>query len=429
MSNGDALKRELGLLEVTLSGVGSILGAGIYVLIGKAAGLAGNSVWMSFLLAAVAAALTAASYMELSSMYPRSAAEYVYVEKAYGQRSAFLVGWLVIVGLVIASSTVALGFGGYFYALFGVPVIPGAIALILGFGLILLLGIKRSAQVAILMTLVEIVGLLVVIYIGVPHLGSVDYLDPPNISGVFGAATLIFFAYLGFEDIVKLSQETKEAEKTIPKALVLAILISSVLYVLVSLSVVSVLNYQALAASPAPLADVASVVLGEDASMGLSMIALFSTANTVLLMLLGGSRMIYGMADTGALPGVFASVHSQRRTPHIAILAITISAMGFTFIGNIETVANMANFTVFIIFFMVNLSLIRLRYTEPHTARPFRSPLNIGNIPVLALLGAMVTLFLFIQLDLEVVLYGSILLVAGLVLFHNIRGYGEGKGN
>jgi len=416
MGGKPTLKRELGLLEVTLSGIGCILGAGIYVLIGKAAGLAGNGVWLSFLFAAVAAGLTGVSYMELSSMFPKAGAEYVYVKRAFGEGMAFLTGWLVIIGLIIASSTVALGFAGYFCSVFNTPVVPTAIALIIMFVFILYLGIKQSARIAIGMTLIEIGGLLAIIYIGLPYLGSVNYFEIPSISGSFEASALIFFAFLGFEDIVKLSQETKNPEKTIPKALLLAIVSTLILYILVALAAVSVVNWQVLSGSPAPLAEVASAALGDDAFVIFSMIALFSTANTVLLMMIGGSRVLYGMAESGSLPEALAAVHATRGTPWVAILTIAALSILFVFIGDITTVANLSNFMIFIIFFTVNVTLIRLRYTEPHLKRPFKTPVNIGRFPVLPGLGALVTVFLFAHLPLEVIAYGFILLIIGLLI-------------
>jgi len=224
------LKKELNLLEITLVGIGNILGAGIYVLMGKAAGLAGNMVWFSFLFAGVTAALSALSYMELSSMYPRAGAEYEFVKRAFGERVGLFAGLLVVYFVVITSSAVALGFGEYFGNLFGGGNLVGAVGLFVGLSLLMVYGIKESARLAILITLIELSGLLIIIYVGFPYLGTVNYFEAPNLAGIFEASTLIFFAFLGFEDIVRLSQETKNAEKTTPKALLIAIFFALVLY-------------------------------------------------------------------------------------------------------------------------------------------------------------------------------------------------------
>ena len=285
MKKGIRLKRELGLVEATLCGVGIILGAGIYALVGKTAGMAGNAVWISFLIAAIVAAFTGLSYAELSSMFPKSGAEYVYTKKAFGKNIAFLVGWLVIVSGIIASTAVALGFAGYFAALFNTPIIPVAIALLLLSSLLLFYGIKQSVKVAVIFTLVEAAGLLLIIIVGLPYIGSVNYFEMPSLGGVFSAAALIFFAFIGFEEMVRLSEETKKPKKTIPTALVVAIAITTIIYMLVGLSAVGILGWEALGSSDAPLADVANAALPGTGGI-LSIIALFATANTVLLLLL-----------------------------------------------------------------------------------------------------------------------------------------------
>ena len=416
MGEKPELKRELGLPELVLSGIGTILGAGIYVLLGKAAGLAGDAVWLSFLFASVVAALTGISYMELSSMFPKAGAEYIYVKRAFGNHFAFVTGLLTILGLIIANSTVALGFAGYFSVLFKTSIISTAIVLILIFSLVLFIGIKQSVQIVIFMTIIEVGGLLLVVFVGLPHMVSVNYLDIQNMSGIFEASTLIFFAFLGFEDIVKLAQETKNPEKNIPKALILSIMITVVLYILVAMSAVSILGYEALSTSSAPLADVASMALGSDAFFVMSIVALFSTANTSLLMMLGGSRILYGMAESGSLPQVFSRIHPKRRTPWVAIIAMSIISILFLFIGDVAKIANISNFMIFIVFFMVNVSLIKLRYREPDAKRPFKSPINIGRFAILPALGAISTVFLFSHLSLEAMAYGSILLIVGVVL-------------
>ncbi len=418
-----ALKRELGLLEITLSGVGIILGAGIYALIGKAAGLAGNSVWLSFVLSAIVAVFTGLSYAELSSMFPKAGAEYEYVMNAFGRRFAFIIGWLIIWSGVTGASTVALGFGGYFNALFGVPVITGALLLLVSLSFILFYGIKESARFAIAATLIEAGGLVFIIFIGLPYLGDVDYFKMPlGLKGVFEASALIFFAYIGFEGIVKLSEETKAPEKTIPKGLMLAILISIVLYILVAVSAVSVMGWEKLSSSDAPFADLAYRVLGNKAFVVLSVIALFATANTVLMMQLASSRITYGMADSFSLPGLLATLHPSRRTPWVAILSMTGLSMVFIFAGNIGFVANITNFTLFVTFIVINAALIFLRYREPSLKRPFRVPLTVGKFPILPLFGLAFCIFLLFQLNLEVLAIGAVLtLLGGLFSLVNVQ--------
>jgi APA family basic amino acid/polyamine antiporter len=408
------LKRELGLFEVTLSGVGIILGAGIYALIGKAAGLAGNSVWLSFAIAALIAIFTGLSYAELSSIFPRASAEYEYTNHAFGHKLAFVVGWLIIFSGVIGASTVALGFGGYFDALTGVPVLTSAVLLLLVLSLVLLWGIKISAWFAIVFTLIETAGLLMVIYIGLPHLGSVDYFEMPHgFNGVFEAAALIFFAYMGFEEMVKLSEETRNPERNMPLALIMALAITIVLYMLVAVSVVSVVSWEVLAVSEAPFAEVAAEALGSDAFVVISAIALFATANTVLLMLLAASRIAYGMAESSSMPAIFAKVHQKRRTPWVAILVVMLLSMVFVFSGDIAFVASANDFILFATFIVINASLIALRYKDPDRPRPFRVPISLGRLPIPPVLGILTCLFLIVHLEPGPILVGFGLALVG----------------
>ncbi len=416
MGQKAALKRELGLLEVALSGVGIILGAGIYALIGKAAGLAGNAVWISFALAALIAVFTGLSYAELSSMFPRASAEYEYTLNAFGRKLAFVIGWLIIWSGVFGTATVALGFAGYFNALFNAPVKITALLLIAVLSFIIFWGIKESAWFAILATLIETAGLVLIIFIGIPYFGSVDYFEmSKGLKGVFEASALVFFAYTGFESIARLSEETKNPEKTIPRGLLLAISLSIVLYVLVSISAVGVVGWEKLASSEAPFADIAFVAIGSNAFVILSIIALFATANTVLMFSLGSSRIIYGMAYSSTLPEILARVHLSRRTPWVAILITSILSMVFVFAGDIEFAANVTNFTLFVTFIVINAALIMLRYKMPALERPYRVPLAIGRFSVLPFFGIVFSIFMLAQLSLNVLVVGIVLALLGLL--------------
>ena len=410
-----ALKRELSLWQTTMMGIGIIIGAGIYALLGKAAGMAGNGIWISFIVAAFVAALTGLSYAELSSIFPKAGAEYVYTKKAFGRRLAFLVGWLIIIGGIIASATVALGFAGYFFSLSGIPIIPVAIVIILLMSLIIFLGIKQSASVAIVCTIVEIAGVLLIIFVGLPYFGSIDYFEIPSSAGVLSAAALIFFAFIGFEEISRLSEETKKPTKTIPKALVLSIVITTIIYILVAVSAVSILGWQKLSSSSSPMSDVASAALGSDAFLMLTIIALFSTSNTVLLLLLATSRITYGMAQQRSLPKSFGRVSKKTRTPWVAIIIIGIFSLFFVFFEKIEMVANAANFTIFVTFAVINLSVIRLRYSNKKK-RGFRVPLNIGKFPVLPLLGAAASLIMIAGISLDIIAAGIVIIIIGLLV-------------
>jgi APA family basic amino acid/polyamine antiporter len=428
----EKLKRELGLFEATIYGVGIILGAGIYALIGKAAGLAGNSLWLSFLIGASIASFTGLSYAELSTLFPKAAAEYVYVRKAFGSRFlAFLLGWLIVFTGIVSASTVALGFSGYFKDLFYLGknlinekflLILISLALIAILSFINFLGIKESAKFNTIFTFVEAFGLIFIIAIALPHIGKVNYFEMPRgIKGVFSAAALIFFAYIGFEDIANIAEETKNPKKILPKAFILAILITTFLYVLTSLATVSLANWRDLGLSDAPLAFAASQFLGKNAYLVISFIALFATTNTVLIILIVTSRMLYGMAREKSLPEILALVHKKTRTPWIAVITTMIFAMIFVFIGDIAIIANLTSLAAFITFTAVNLSLIWLRYTMPKMPRAFRVPLNIGNYPLIAFFGIFSTLFMIFQFDLELILAGLAIIALGAIFYFVFR--------
>ncbi|MDE4908853.1 APC family permease [Methanogenium marinum] len=411
-----SLRRTLTFPEVVISGVGVILGAGIYALIGVAAAEAGNALWISFILAALIASFTGLSYMELSSMFPGASAEYEYSRHPFGNEIAFVIGIMVILSGIVGAATVSLGFAGYFSAWTGAPVLPAAIALLIVLTIILLAGIRHSAIFAIVFTLIEAGGLIGIIIIGLPYIGSVDYFAAPEgIPGIFAAAALIFFAYQGFEEIVKLSDETVQPEKTIPMALLVAIGITILLYIAVSISVVSIGGAEAIAGSPNPFAEIAGQAF-TGGYLIFTIIALFATANTALLMLLASSRIFYGMAKKNTLPAAIAYVHPGRRTPVVAIVGAAFVSILFLLPGNIRDVALIANFTLFITFIVINAAVIRLRQTMPDAPRPYRVPVAVRNVPIPAVLGVVTCLFFLFQLDWQILLVGVVLLVGAAVL-------------
>jgi len=421
------LKRELGLFEVTVNGVGIILGAGIYALIGPAAGLAGNSLWLSFVIGAFIASFTGLSYAELSTMFPKAAAEYTYVRKAYGGKFlSFLVGWLLVFTGVVSTATVTLGFAGYFYSLFGeiisisknFLIILTASILIVILSFINFLGIKESSKFNIIFTAIEALALIFIILIGLPYFGRVNYLETTNgLKGILSGAALIFFAYIGFEDISNIAEEIKNPKKVIPRAIILAILITTLLYVLTSISVVSLVDWRELGNSDTSLALAASKVLGTNAYWLISFVALFATANTALIMMIATSRMMYGMAREKSLPEELTLIHERTRTPWIAAIVVMVFSIVFLFFGKITVVANITSLSMFITFAAVNLSLIWLRYTMPKMKRAFKVPLNVGKFPLLAFFGTLICLFMITQFRLELIVFSSFVIVIGIIVY------------
>jgi len=410
------LRREINLWEATLTGIGLILGAGIYVLIGKVAGIAGNGVWLSFLLASLVAIFTGLSYSELSSLFPKAGAEYVYTKHAFGRKIAFVIGWLVIISGFVFSATVAFGFAGYFEKLFNTPYMLTAMLLIIFLSFIVFIGIKESVWFAVVSTIIELSGLLIVIFLSLPYLGKVNYLEFPSLGGIFKGAALVFFAYIGFEQIARLSEETKNPKVNIPKAVLFSILITTVIYILVAVSAISVINWNVLAKSNAPLADVASKILGPYAFLLLSVIALFATSNTVLFMMVATSRMIYGMGKSFSPKNILASVHRCTRTPWIAIIVTTIFSILALSFGKIETVASITDFLIFFVFIVINASVIKLRFTIKRESHHFVIPLNIGKFPLLPLFGIISCIIIMFYVNPEVILYSLALIALGFII-------------
>jgi len=395
--------------------------------IGKAAGIAGNTIWISFIVAAIIAAFSALSFCELSTTFPRAAAEFVYVKKAFNRQSlAFVIGWMVIFTGVFGSATVALAFGGYFSELvlpfFHIPMVLGAAMLVIGMTLVNLYGIEQSAKANIVFTVIETFGLVFIIALGIKYFGSVNYFEMPSggITSIITAAALVFFAYVGFEDIANVAEETKNPEKTLPKAIIISILVTTILYILVAISSISIIPWQILGQSNAPLAIVAEKALPGTSSL-LSSIALFSTGNTVLILLIVISRMIYGMARGGVLPMSLSKISSKRKTPWVAGLITMILVLCFILLKDIRRVAEVSNFTILIVFVAINISLIYLRYTKPYLVRPFKVPLNIGRFPVLPFLGIIFSLFLMTYFSTFTIILGSGIFVLGFVLYKIIQ--------
>jgi basic amino acid/polyamine antiporter, APA family len=391
------LSRELNLWQVTVAGVGIILGAGIYALIGLAAGSAGNATWLAFLISALIAIFTGFSYAELSSMFKGDAAEYDYIKTAFNKRIAFVVGLMIIAAGFVSSAAVSLGFAGYFIQIVGMPVIWAAIGLIVLMTAINFSGIKESSWFNTASTFIEFGGLAFVIFLGIKYWNKTDInlMEMPHgFPGVMSAAALVFFAYMGFESIVKLREETKDPDRTIPKALMYSIGITAVVYVLVAICAVKILDWNTLSQSQAPLASVVAVSIGPIAFLIIGIVALFSTANTVLITLVTTSRLMYGMAKQGTFPHVLSLIHKRTRTPWVSILVLALVTIAFTFFGDLEFVANVTNLFLFAVFAMTNLSMIVLRY-KIKTKRKFKSPLNIGRFPVLPFIGFLTSVFMF----------------------------------
>ena len=411
------LKREFGLLSATVFGISLIVGAGIYTIIGVATSVAGSGIWLSFLAAAIIALFTGLSYAELSSMFPRTGASFIYVLKAFENRLlGFIAGWFVMFEVMVSVAAIALAFGGYLASVVPVPILLSAFGVIAFFSLVNLIGIRESIRLNIMMFILEIGGLLFVIAAGFLF-GSapVDFADF-TLPSIFGGAALVFFAMIGFDMIAEESEETKDARRTIPKAILISILVCGVLYVLFAVAALMLARPEVLGSSTAPVKDIVFPLLGEYSDI-FAFIALASTANTVMICLITSSRLLYGISKEHAIPRLFSKVNKRFNTPHFAILLSFVVAAVFLLLADLAIVAEIANFAALTVFAMVNLSAIQLRLEKPKAKRAFRIPISVFGIPVAPVLGAVFSVFLISFLSPEVWIYGLAVLAVGAVVY------------
>ncbi|MEK6821162.1 MAG: APC family permease, partial [archaeon] len=243
------------------------------------------------------------------------------------------------------------------------------------------------------------------------------------IPSVLSAAAFIFFAYLGFEDLVRLSEDTKNSSKVMPKALMIAILVSTVLYILVSSAAVSIAGSETLAHSAAPLADVAATGFGEDAFLMLAIIALFSTGNTVLLLLLASSRLVYGLSSEQTLPRVLGQTHENQ--PRNALVFSTLAVLGLALYKDISFVTHITDALLFLVFAAMNAAVILINWREVKPFRGFNVPLKVGKIPIPAVLGMVFALGMLFFVDFDALLFGVGFVFVGMLAHAAWKPHGE----
>lgn len=413
---GGQLKRVLGLPLLTFYGVGMILGAGIYTIIGKATAIAGESVWMSVLLAAIAAILTALSYAELSTMFPRVGGEYVFLKEAFPRQRwlAGTIGLLMALAGISTASTVALAFAGYLAQFFTVSTLAAAILLLSLLTFINILGIKESSWANVAFTSIEVFGLLLFIYFGVASPRFGESLQATPSFSTASASALLIFAYFGFENIVNFVEETKQPERVLPQAILTSIAIATLLYTMVALAAVSLLPLALLAQSEAPLAE-ALRPTSERAARILTGIALFATANTVLISLSTTSRIFLAMSRDLAVSKIFGALTKRRRTPWVASFFSFFIAVSLVPLGKVEVLASLSSLATMSAFSLVNIALIVLRFRQPATPRPFRTPLSLRGWPLLPVCGVFICIFLLLQFEASVYQIGGGFLVLILI--------------
>lgn len=363
------LQRRLGLTLLVLYGTGITVGAGIYVLIGAVAGHAGIYAPWSFVLAAAVMALTVASYAELSTRYPVSAGEAAYVRAAFQSRAlSTVVGLLTVVTGVVSSAAVALGSAGYIQQFIDLPQGLIAVIVVAVLGAVAAWGILESVVLASLFTVIEVGGLVIVIVAGI-HAGlpiaatiaRVPPLDALVLSGVGFGSLLAFFAFIGFEDLANVVEEAKVPNRDIPRAMVLTLCISTILYVLVAAVAVSAGPIERLSSSSAPLSLVFREVAGISPAT-ISAIAIVATLNTILAQMTMAARVVYGLAREGELPAIFSRVYARTGTPLVATACIAAPVVPLALLVPITPLAEGTSLATLAVFALVNLALLRLRY-------------------------------------------------------------------
>jgi len=356
------LRRSLGVVEATLSGVGIILGAGVYTLIGPASALAGNALWLAFVLAGLVALLSAYAYARLGPVRARNAPEFQYAGMAFGTRIGFVADWLMLATNVLAAGAVALGFAGYLNHMTGIPWWAGGALLVLVSGLIAGAGTAPSVWLAGAFTLAEAGGLVFISIAGLPHLPGADLTAMPmGIAGVTAASSLVFFAYIGSGQVGNLAEEMRQPKRDLPRALYLSVVITGVIYVTTAVAAAAVVGWERLSASEAPLALVAGAIFGPGADAALSLVALAATGNTVLLLTISSARSVQAMAADGVLPGPLAVV-AGNGVPLRATVIVTAVIGALLLLGSVRAVAELTNGAVLLGMLVVNLSLLKLAW-------------------------------------------------------------------
>lgn len=371
-----ALKRVLSLPLIAFYGLGTILGAGIYALVGEVAKRAEQYTPLSFLIASIIAIFTAVSYAELSARFPQSAGSALYVRRAFNMRwLSGLIGWVVVFTGVISAATIAHGFVQYF-KLF-VPETPYTMAFLVAIlGGLVIWGIRESAIVIMLMTIIEVGGLLMIIFygrhtLGISHLTNITL--PTSVDGILVGAFLAFYAYIGFEDMVNTAEETLKPEKTLPMAIFIAVFSATVLYLLVAWVIVGSFPAEVLGRTTMPLVEI--IKQQGQSPILFAIIALISISNGILVQIIMASRLIYGMANQENAPRVFATVSSKTQTPIYATVLVMLIILLFAYALPIATLAKLTSTIMLCVFLMVHLSLIKIKLTEKKKPSTFSLPL------------------------------------------------------
>lgn len=420
------LKRTLGFWALTAYGVGDILGAGIYALMGKVAGTAGHYSWLAFLISLIVAAITAFSYSELVTRFPQSGGESFYCEKGFNRKGiAIVTGWLVFCAGTFSLAAISRAFSGYLQGILpGIPTWLLITGFILLLGLINFRGIRESSTANILCTIIESFGLIFVITVGIILLSgktSQISMPAPGIQAVpwgkvFSGAALAFFAFIGFQDMVNIAEEVKEPEKNFPRAIITALSVTGIIYIVISVVATLAVPPEILTTSSAPLLEVVRALHGSSLDWIFTMVAVFAVANTGLLNFIMTSRLIFGMSRQKLLPQWLDAVHPRRQTPHHAIMAVLVAALILALTGTISYLAGTTSVLLLVVYVAVNTALLIIKIRDKNKAS-FNVPL------IVPIMGTLTSLILISFTEQGVLLLSLMLIIAGisLVLVRSFR--------
>jgi basic amino acid/polyamine antiporter, APA family len=423
------LKRGIGPWLLLFFILGDIVGAGIYALVGEVGGLVGGAIWSAFLCAFVLAIFTASSYAELVTKYPRAGGSATYVNNAFRNPFvSFMVAFAVMASGITSACTLTLAFSGDYLAQFiSVPIIGAAIVFMLLITAINFYGISESVRINVVLTLVEITGLILIIIIGIAALAG-GHGDPGRafefkegtsvLTALLAGTVLAFYALIGFDDSVNVAEETQHPSRNYPRAIFGALLLAGVIYLLVTFTASMVVPTATLAESSGPLLEVVEAGPIAIPIKLFAAIALLAVSNGALINMIMASRIVYGMGDQGVIPAVFSTVHPSRRTPWVSIAFTSVIALLvlITIGRNDEALSTLGSTTVVLLliaFVMVNISVLVLRRDEVGHEY-FRTP------TVFPILGAVIAVGLLIyQAVSDITVFGlaALLLVVGVILY------------
>ncbi len=368
------LKRTLTLSQITLYGVGTILGAGIYVLLGEVALVSGTFTPVAFLVAAVVVSFSAYSYRHLARRFPYSAGEAVYVQEAFSSlQLSRAVGLAIVFSGIVSAATIARGFTGYFAILVSLPDAMMIVLLIVCLTGLATWGVKQSVFVAVATAVVELFGIALVIWASFDFLPTLldrpqQYFMPmtlPAWSGIAAGAFIAFYAFIGFEDMVNMAEEVTDPEKNMFRAIVLALLITSSLYIIVALCAMAAVSMDDLAGAKAPLVLIVEQNTSFPAGI-MALISLVAVVNGALLQIIMCARVLYGMGKRQMVPAVLASVHSGTQTPVLATLLVGMLVLIFALTLPLVTLAKMTSTMILGVFTLVNGALLTLNWRTGH---------------------------------------------------------------